>query len=193
MKSAMMDVMKRKLLSTLWMALPLIGSCHAAGAVSDGAQDTDQQRRFKGMGLVLVTDAVAGSEMLGVEFFADGRELPFYAKSVLARRTREIMAFPSGRVPLKVRVTWRKVHDAYDGPGGIRYRGEIAGDYTIDAATRIPDAFLDEIRANGGNLRLKFRLKPDGVLFGWDIQRKAKLGNVSVFEMPGGDFLETKY
>lgn len=188
-----MNVMKRKLLTMLWMALPMLGSCHAVGAVSGDAQDAEQQRRFKGIGLVLVTDAVAGSEMLGVEFFADGRELPFYASSVLARRNREIMAFPSGRVPLKVRVVWRKVHDAYDGPGGIRYRGEIAGDYTIDVAPRIPDAFLNEIRANGGNLRLKFRLKPDGVLFGWDIQRKAKLGDVSIFEVPGGDFLETKY
>jgi hypothetical protein len=136
----MMDVTKRKFFTTLWMALPMLSSCDTAGAVSGDAQDTDQQRRFKGMGLVLVTDAVAGSEMFGVEFFADGRELPFYAKSVLARRTREIMAFPSGRVPLKVRVTWRKVHDAYDGPGGIRYRGEIVGDYTIDVAPRIPDA-----------------------------------------------------
>jgi hypothetical protein len=190
----MMNVMKRKLLTTLWTALPMLGSRHAAGAVSgDAQQDADQQRRFKGMGLVLVTDAVAGSEMLGVEFFADGRELPFYAKSVLARRTREIMAFPSGRVPSQVRVVWRKVHETFRADGRIRYAGEVAGDYTIDVAPRIPDAFLDEIRANGGNLRLKFRLKPDGVLLGWDIQRKAKLGNVSVFEMPGGDFLETKY
>jgi hypothetical protein len=94
---------------------------------------------------------------------------------------------------LKVRAVWKKVHDAYDGLGGIRYRGEIAGDYIIDGAPRTPDAFLEEIRTNGGNVRLKFRLKPDGVLFGWDIQRKAKLGDVSVFEMPGGAFLETKY
>jgi hypothetical protein len=65
MKSAMMNVMKRKLLTTLWVALPMLGSCHVAGAVSGDAQDADQQRRFKGMGLVLVTDAVAGSEMLG--------------------------------------------------------------------------------------------------------------------------------
>jgi hypothetical protein len=190
----MMDVMKRKLLATLCVALPMLGSCHLAGAVSGDAPDADQQRRFKGIGLVLVTDAVVGSEMLGVEFFADGRELPFYASSVLARRNRKIMAFPSGRVPLKVRVIWRDNNVSLPSrSGGITYGGKLLGDYTIDVALRIPEAFLEEIRANGGNLRLKFRLKPDGVLFGWDIQRKAKLGEVSVFEMPGGDFLETKY
>jgi hypothetical protein len=68
---------------------------HVADAVSGNVQDADQQRRFEGMGLVLVTDAVVGCEMLGVEFFADGRELPSYASSVLARRNRGIMAFPS--------------------------------------------------------------------------------------------------
>ena len=35
--------------------------------------------------------------------------------------------------------------------------------------------------------RLKFRLKPDGVLFGWDIERPD--GGLSRFDMPGGDFL----
>ena len=40
-------------------------------------------------------------------------------------------------------------------------------------------------------LRLKFRLKPDGVLFGWDIERPG--GGISRFDMPGGDFLETRY
>lgn len=69
----------------------------------------------------------------------------------------------------------------------------IAGDYTIPVAKRIPDSVLRDIRAHGGSLRLKFRLKPGGVLFGWDIERADPLGNVSVFEVPGGDFLETRY
>jgi hypothetical protein len=69
----------------------------------------------------------------------------------------------------------------------------ISGDYRIPVAERIPDDVLNDIRAHGGGLRLKFRLKPDGVLFGWDIERAAPLGDVSIFQMPGGDFLETRY
>jgi hypothetical protein len=75
--------------------------------------------------------------------------------------------------------------------GGIDYDGTIAGDYTIPIAERIPDALVNQIRLHGGGLRLKFRLKPDGVLFGWDLERP-DIG-LYRFDMPGGDFLETRY
>jgi hypothetical protein len=75
------------------------------------------------------------------------------------------------------------------GPWGSDYRGELAGDYTVDVAARIPDAVLQDLRRQRGNLRLKFRLKPDGVLFGWDIERGG--GGVSLFSHAGGDFRET--
>lgn len=67
------------------------------------------------------------------------------------------------------------------------------GDYTIPVASCISDDVLHDIRAQGGGVRLKFRLKPDGVLFGGDIERAAPLGDASIFEVPGGDFLETRY
>jgi hypothetical protein len=110
---------------------------------------------------------------------------------VVSRRVRGIIAL-GDRVPLIVHVVWRK------GAGWNRIKevwneGVIVGDYTIPVAERIPDETLNDIRTRGGGLRLKFRLKPDGVLFGWDIERAAPLGDVSIFEMPGGDFLETRY
>ncbi len=78
-----------------------------------------------------------------------------------------------------------------DNPSMSTYAGNILGDYTFPIASRIPDDVVREIRKNGGGLRLKFRLKPDGVLFGWDIERFA--GGLPRHSMPGGDFLETEY
>jgi hypothetical protein len=69
----------------------------------------------------------------------------------------------------------------------------IAGDYTVPVAERIPDVVIDELRAHGGGLRLNIRLTPQGILVAWDIAPKAPLGDVSVFQMAGGDFLETRY
>ena len=79
---------------------------------------------------------------------------------------------------------WDKVNKIWN-------EGTITGDYTVPVAERISQDVLDSIRSHGGALRLKFRLKPDGVLFGWDIERDG--GGISKFDMPGGDFLETKY
>lgn len=179
--------LKRHLLKLL-AAWPFV---QAFGAGSSG--DTDQRRRFRDIGIVLVTDAVAGAEMKGVMMYDDqGAEL--YGKSLLSRRNRDIASYSSIRVPRSVRVLWRiNPKPIWGKNGGIDYQGEIAGDYTLPVASRIPDDILADIRAHGGSLRLKFRLKPDGVMLGWDIERKAPLGNVSIFERPGGDFLETRY
>jgi hypothetical protein len=39
-------------------------------------------------------------------------------------------------------------------------------------AERIPDEALDDLRKNGGGLRLKLRIHPDTLLVGWDIERR---------------------
>lgn len=67
-----------------------LGGCH--GALSGQSRDSGTSR-FRGIGLVLVTDAVPGAEMLGVEFFENGSHRRFYAKSRLVQRNREIMAY----------------------------------------------------------------------------------------------------
>ena len=168
-----------------------LSGCHAS---LTGQSANSDARRFRGIGLVLVTDAVPGAEMKGVEFYADGSDRRFYSSAILAKRNREIMAYPGGRVPEHVRVVW---HDSTeiirrrDNPNVKTYAGQIIGDHTIPVASRIPDEVLREIRVRGGALRLKFRLKPDGVLFGWDIERPG--GGISKFAMPGGDFLDTRY
>jgi hypothetical protein len=186
---------KRKLCGALAL-LSVLSGCNAMGRVPPNApQLTDAQRRLKDVGLVLVVDAVPGVEMLGVEFFAgESDNRPFYAKSRMVQRNREIMAFPISVVPERVRVMWRdssKLVRRADDPSMSTYAGNILGDYTFPIASRIPDEVVKEIRKNGGGLRLKFRLKSDGVLFGWDIERFS--GGLPRHSMPGGDFLETEY
>ena len=176
--------MRRQLLKLI-AVLPWTGGCTAVPA---GKQD-ELLRRFRGIPLILVVDAVPGAEIRGVVFY-DDRGAMIYAKSLVARRTREIMALGSPRIPLTVRVLWRE-GAGWDAARKRWNEGTIAGDYTIPIAERIPDAVINDIRLRGGGLRLKFRLKPDGVLFGWDIQRSD--GALSRFDMPGGDFLETRY
>jgi hypothetical protein len=181
------QIRKRKLL-VLLAVLPWTAGC---SKVVQADVANDQQKRFKRLGLVLVVDAVAGARMEQVVMYED-RGYEIFSHSAVSRKNRSIMALGSERVPLTVRVVWR------EGAGWNKVKevwneGVIASDYTIPVAKRIPDEILNDIRAHRGNLRLKFRLKPDGILFGWDIERAAPLGDVSIFEMPGGDFLETRY
>lgn len=184
---------KRQLTATL-LLLPFALMLTACKATAMGQWLSAAQQRFDGIGLTLVVDAVAGAEMLGVEFYADGSDRPFYAKSRMVRTNREIMAFPGEIVPRQVRVVWRdsdKLIRRPDRPQSKTYAGNILGDYTFPIASRIPEEVVREIHQNGGGLRLKFRLKPDGVLFGWDIERFS--GGLPRHSMPGGDFLETWY
>ena len=190
-----MPNIKRFFVKTLAL-LPVAALLSACNVTAMGQRPplSPTQKRMDGMGLTLVVDAVEGAEMLGVEFFADESEFPFYSSSVTKKRNREIMAFPSGVVPERVRVVWRdstKIIGRVDKPHINTYAGKILGDYTFPVASRIPDDVVREIRKNGGGLRLKFRLKPDGVLFGWDIERFS--GGLPRHSMPGGDFLETWY
>ncbi|WP_236651285.1 hypothetical protein, partial [Aquabacterium fontiphilum] len=49
---------------------------------------------------------------------------------------------------------------------------ELLLDVDIPVADRIPDELLDELRRGGGGLRIKIRLHREGVLLGWDIERR---------------------
>jgi hypothetical protein len=175
--------MKRKLLI-------LAAVCPWAVAFSaETADGRDPQQRFRGIGVVLVIDAVPTAEMRRVVFY-DDRPVRILGSSLVARQNRKILAMGGSRVPLTVRVTWRE-GAGWDKLKEVWNESTVIGDYTIPVAERIPEKVLADIRAHRGALRLKFRLKPDGVLFGWDIERDG--GGFSEFHMPGGDFLETNY
>lgn len=113
-------------------------------------------------------------------------------------------------IPKTIRVIWRtgEVRERRNEKGHTDYHvmgfegGTILGDYTVPVAGRIPDEILDYIRQNGGALRLKIRLKDDGVLIGWDVEKSlpipgCKPGEVAVctavhYLLPGGDFREAR-
>lgn len=187
MENSVLKQTKKRNLFTL-LLLPFAAGC-AKPAQADAVDA--RQRRFNGIGLVLVVDAVADAAMEQVVIY-DDRGLEIYGRGKVSRSNRAIMALGGSRVPLIVHAVWRK-GSGWDEARKTWNEGIIVGNYTIPVAERIPDSVLADIRAHGGGLRLKFRLKPDGVLFGWDIERAAPLGDVSIFEMPGGDFLETRY
>lgn len=51
------------------------------------------------------------------------------------------------------------------------YEGPPLVDVTVPVAERIPAETLDDLRKNGGSLRLKLRIHPETLLVGWDIVR----------------------
>ena len=205
--------MKRKLLALL-AGLPLFTACvpaevraaRKAGEEREKAYRdslTPKERatlqRFRGIGIQLVVDAVKGVEMGGVKIYSDNGYSIFSSAGV--SQGKQISDVGSARVPLWVRVTWRKpivVSSDWDTP--------IIGDYTIRVAERIPDEVLESLRKDPrGSLRIKFRLHPQGVYFGWDIERrpgydpnkKAEYRKKNIYfppgyEMTGGDFKEAR-
>jgi len=75
----------QRLFSRRWIVggvLVWLGGCRAAMSGSGPGARSD---RFKGVGLVLVTDAVPGAEMLGVEFYADDSTRRFLPRLFLGR------------------------------------------------------------------------------------------------------------
>lgn len=83
--------------------------------------------------------------------------------------------------------------------------GQLYGQWRVPVAERIPDDLLDDLRQTPrGGLRIKFRFHPDGVLLGWDIERRPgfdpnardQFGNQlhvrAVHSYAGGDFREAE-
>lgn len=97
-------------LSVVLALVPLLASCKAVGQRQPNMKMDEAQKRFEGIGLVLVVDAVAGLEAPGVEFFSEDQPYRFYASAIVAKRNREIMSYPGGRVPASVRIVWRKAY-----------------------------------------------------------------------------------
>lgn len=82
------------------------------------------------------------------------------------------------------------------------YEGTPIVDVTVPVAERVPEETLDDLRKNGGSLRLKLRIHLDTLLVGWDIERrpgynpahKDSAGNPvhvpAQYTSIGGDFCE---
>jgi hypothetical protein len=80
------------------------------------------------------------------------------------------------------------------------FEGAPIVDVTVPVAERIPEEALDELRTNGGGLRLKLRIHPDTLLVGWDIEHRPGYDPKNTnnphyppaYLMTGGDFKEAR-
>lgn len=184
-----MHTLKRLTISLIYLVGMLIIT--ACNAEKGSHQMDDAYYRIAGE---LIVDAVPDAEMFGMQMFADSADKHFHQSGATRHGAASKSGFPLPRIPEHVRVIWRKATKAArDEDGQLTFVGPLAADYTIPVASRIPEAVLEEVRKNGGALRIKFRLKPDGVMLGWDIQRTHKSGHGFVYSDAGGDFLDTLY
>lgn len=165
---------RRRFLAMLG-ALPVLPAC----ALTQSSEVRTLRHKFRGIrGAAVVLDAFG--EPQGFLITTDTGSL-VAEPGVLSRKNRRHLDFYDDPLPVPrfVRFVWREGDIQYsrrwDENGKshpMQWRGgTIAGDYTIPVAERIPDEVLNEIRANGGGLRLKFRVHDKGVYFGWDIER----------------------
>lgn len=194
----------------------LLSACSSAPHPASPEPMTDAQKhylesrermlkKFGRPGFELVVDAMAGQEFLGVEFFPEDAKYSFYRKGGQRLQTQTKMTL-SQPVPERVRVVWRDSSEREFVPGvGGRYAGSIIGDELIEVGSRIPQALIDDLKRDPkGNLRLKFRMREQGTLFGWDIERRPGLDpkkhdrfGEAVYVAPehsfvGGDFREAE-
>lgn len=163
--------------------------------------DLDLKSKFKGMGVEVVIDGVNEYQYVTIN---EENNIQIAAFSKVGPKNRDRSFSGSDYpIPKSIHVVWRSPKDgkAIMDNGILRYEGTIIGDYTVPVAVRIPDALLDDLRRNPrGDLRLKIRLIDDGVLIGWDIERRpgfdakrAREENIyyaAEHSFVGGDFQE---
>jgi hypothetical protein len=198
-RSEPLDSGKRRLLAVL-STLPIFSACGSVKGQAKKVETNDPLRyKFRGLyGGVLRLDAVTPKG--GVTITSEtGRTID--APGSLSLKNVFHLTYTSGSVPVpkSIRATWREGNFTSMG-NALWNGGTIIGDYTVPVAERIPDDFLDFIRANGGALRLKIRLVDDGILIGWDIEQRIpirssdpKAGNYLNYALPGGDFCEAQF
>jgi hypothetical protein len=151
-------------------------------------QASDLVRRFRRMDWLLLVDAVPDARMHSVTLHDDLGAL-VHASSRVSGGYREIRAFVQQRVPLSLRVVWRQC-GRYQLAQAAWVNDGLLGDHTVPVAPRLPEALLSDLRARPGTLRLMLRLAPEGVLFGWDVERFSR--GVVRFDCPGGDFADER-
>jgi hypothetical protein len=192
------DIMKRKLLALL-ASVPWFTGCSASsGNVSTDPEDVRLRQKFRGIyGGVLRVDAATLKEYVTITTEA-GWQISGAGSLSLVNVTESTYTGNSMPIPKAVRAIWRQGNVSLTTKGWKG--GTIVGDYTVPVAQRIPDDILDYIRKNGGALRLKIRLKDDGILIGWDVEKivpykgwKPGDGPTGIhYLMPGGDFREAQ-
>lgn len=181
-------------------SLSLLAGCTTAKSeAADKANEDPLHKKFRGIyGVVLRIDATLPKK--GVMITSEtGRIID--SSSLLSLNSVSNLTYTDNSmpIPMAVHATWRTGEIRYVGQG-VWEGGTIVGDYSVPVAERIPDAILHDIRKNGGALRIKIRLADDGILIGWDVERRMPIPNCKIgvgetchavrYFLPGGDFCE---
>ena len=168
--------MNRRELLTMAATSSWLSGCTAAvkGAESFG---------MPGIGIVVEESLAPGAAVKeGIQGISDtGRQM--FASARLNSRNSSTSSYGAATIPRWVRVTWREGTT----PGERWTTGQVIGDYTVPVLERIPkEAF--ELAKSGRKqpLVLRFRIRDDGVDFGWMV----RLQDGAPFKvlMRGGDF-----
>lgn len=153
-----------------------------------GKSKTDRQ--LKGMGYVVTFDLAPGaSEKKALKGITDAGNQIISDGGLIARGwTNSYGGGSNMSFPRWVRVTWRENME----PGNDYWTtGTVVGDYTVEILNRIPEEVFEYAFAQRGRaIRLKFRIKDDGVLFAWDVQESSENNQGWVYKLVGGDFLD---
>jgi hypothetical protein len=139
----------------------------------------------RGIGMVVEDSLAPGAAVKeGIQGVSDtGREL--FGHAGLNAKNGGTSTYGGAAIPRWVRVTWREGADAAHGLYWTT--GKVVGDYTVPVLERIPaEAFALARAGRKRFLVLRFRVRDDGVDFGWMV----RLQDGVPFEvlMKGGDF-----
>ncbi|OIQ95703.1 hypothetical protein GALL_222780 [mine drainage metagenome] len=137
---------------------------------------------MRGIGLVIVHELAQGAaNKEGIQGITEtGAQL--FASSILNPRNKDTGTYSGATIPRWVRVTWREGTT----PGERWTTGKVVGDYTVQVLSRIPREAFDLARAGRKRfLVLTFRIRDDGVDFGWMVRLQDGVPFVTL--MKGGD------
>jgi hypothetical protein len=202
---------KRTLLGILLGTVLAISACAVStpdNTANLSPEDKMLRHKYRGIyGGVLYFDA-SGYRKEYVTMYTQSGQM-WRSELAIGRGAGQSSYTGSMYIPKAIRVIWRtgdvsgklNSRGREDGTNFGYEGGTVLGDYTVPVIERIPDEVLDYIRKNGGALRLKIRLKDDGVSIGWDVEERVPIPNLKPGEraqnfiryvLPGGDFREAQ-
>ena len=172
--------MKRRTCLTMIAMFPWVG---ASAIENDVARNVVR----RGIGLVIVHELAPGAaNKEGLQGITEtGTQL--FASSTLNPRNKDTGTYAGATIPRWVRVTWREGMTAFlPDKTGHYATGKVVGDYTVQVLSRIPREAFDLARAGRKRfLVLTFRIRDDGVDFGWMVRLQDGVPFVTL--MKGGD------
>ncbi len=177
-----MNDVRRTLCQTLggWLAVLGLGACGQPAVRAQAKSvrsytDEELRRMNKFRGINGAEWLLSGAESISYVSVWDENNQIVDSPAAVSPGSRS--RFSINKIPIELRVTWRD-QDLKNPVYSNNHReswtgGKVTGTFVIPVADRIPDELLDDLRRDPkGSLRIKVRLHREGVLLGWDIERR---------------------